>query len=178
MIGSSESSSWIRRAAVGAVLALIGLRLWLVSGLAISAVGPSPHDDHLFLNLASSLVSGRWLGTYNDLTLAKGPFYPMWIAASFAFGVPLLFSEHLLYVFACAVFVRALTPVLRALSSQLALFAVLLFCPASFADGSISNVVRESIYPSLTLIVLGSAFALALRIKRPWSQTNNASLLM
>ncbi len=161
------ANSGRRPAAVGGVLALVGVRLWLVNGLAISAIGPSPHDDHLFLNLAASLISGNWLGPYNQLTLAKGPFYPMWIAASFGLGVPLLFSVHLLYVIACALFARALAPALPTRSVQLVLFALLLFCPASFADGPMSGVLRESVYSSLSLIAIGSAFALALRIDRP-----------
>ncbi len=139
----------------------------------MTAIGPSAHDDHLFLNMAKGLASGQWLGAYSQLTLAKGPFYSMWIAASFGLGVPLLLAQDLLYASACAVFVSALAPVLRGELVRMVLFAVLFFNPSTFIDGVGTRVVREGIYPALTLLVLGCALAIPLRGERPFR--SNAS---
>ena len=133
----------------------------------MTAIGPSPHDDHLYLDMAKRLLSGEWLGAYNHMTLAKGPFYAIWIAASFGLGIPLLVTQHLLYAAACAVFVAALAPALRGTLARTVLFAVLFFNPATFADPVGTRVLREGVYPALTLLVLGCALAIPLRGERP-----------
>ena len=162
--------------------ALVAVKLWLVAGQTLSARGPAAYDDALFMRLAGSLAHGHWLGRYDQLTLAKGPFYPMWIAASFALGVPLLLGQHLLYAFACAVFVSALAPALRARVLQVFLFSVLLFNPCSYADGAMTRILREGVYPGLSLLVLGTAAGLVLRLGRPrwvcaaWGLALGASL--
>ena len=56
------------------VVLLTVAKLWLTSGQAIYAIGSAAHDDQLFLKLADSIVRGAWLGPYDQLTLAKGPF--------------------------------------------------------------------------------------------------------
>jgi hypothetical protein len=150
------------------VVILVLVRLWLGAGQTVAALGTAAHDDAHFILLASSLLSGEWLGPYNEFTLIKGPFYPMWISAAFISGIPLLFAEHALYVVSCGTFVRALSPALQSAGVRVMLLAVLLFNPASFAAGVMSRVIRESIYSSLTLLVLGTALGLALRQDRPF----------
>jgi hypothetical protein len=144
--------------------ALVALRLWLVAGQTIWALGSAAYDDALFMRLAGSLTQGRWLGPYDHLTLAKGPFYPMWIAASFRLGVPLLLGQHLLYALACAVFVSGLAPALRAKHWRAFLFTALLFNPASYDALAMTRVTREGVYPALTLLVLGTAAGSILRL--------------
>jgi hypothetical protein len=36
-------------------------------------------DDALFLNNAENLSNGKWLGTFNQLSLVKGPFYSVFL---------------------------------------------------------------------------------------------------
>ena len=161
------------RATFAAIAVLVLLKLWLSSNRAMTAIGPAGHDDHLYLNMAKGLVSGQWLGAYNHMTLTKGPFYSIWIAATFGLGVPLPVAQHLLYAAACAVFVSALAPVFRGALARIALFAVLFFNPSTFTDGVGTRVLREGIYPALTLLVLGCALAIPLRSERPFR--SNAS---
>ena len=150
------------------VVAFVLIRLWLVAGQTITALGEAVHDDAFFMSGATNLVSGKWLGSYSQMTLIKGPFYSMWIATAFALGIPLLFSEHVLYVVSCGVLVQALSPTLQSARIRLALFAVLLLNPASMAEGVMSRVLRDAIYSSLPLLVLGTALGLAFRQDRPF----------
>ena len=143
------------------VLALI--KLWLVQGQTVNAWGNATHDDRLYLQLANWLLQGKWLGPYDNMTLVIGPFYPFWIGFSFILGVPLLFSEHLLYIAACIVLVMAVTPLFSRSIHLIFLFSVLLFNPASFADGIMTRVHRMGIYPALTLLVLALSIGLLLR---------------
>ncbi|MBB6732279.1 hypothetical protein [Cohnella zeiphila] len=144
------------------IILLTFLKLWLVMGQSMTAIGNAGHDDRLFLNLSNALLSGEWLGSYNNLTLAKGPFYPIWIALSFISGLPLLISEHLFYIFSVWCLAIALKPIMSKRMICI-LYVVLLFNPISYADGPMTRVIREGIYPALTLIVISSIFGLFIR---------------
>lgn len=158
-------------AACGA-LALV--RLWLTVGDGVTAVPYNGFDDGLFVNLAQHLAAGRWLGPYNEMTLIKGPFYPMWVAAAFRSGIPLLLAQHLLYVAACALGVLALHPLLADRRAGLVAFAVLLFNPLSFAPDLADRVLRVGIYPALTMLVIACGVGVVARQERtparlaPW----------
>jgi hypothetical protein len=142
---------------------LVTLKIWLTRGQSLLGIGDSPGDDRLYLELANHLARGAWLGRYNSLTLAKVPFFPMWVAANFGIGFPLLLAEQLLYATSCLVMVIAIRPVLKSPVARAALFAFLLFSPWSFADQVMTRAAREGIYPSLALLVFASAVGLALR---------------
>lgn len=144
---------------VAAYIVVTVLRLVLAAGQPIEAIGGADHDDGLFVRLAINLLNGEWLGPYTSLTLAKGPGYPLFLAASFWFGLPLHFTETLLYVSGCGALVRALRPYLPGSWWALSLFAILSFCPSSF-EGETYRVLREGIYPALTLWTLAGFIGL------------------
>lgn len=144
-----------------AVFAL--LKLWLVSDLSIVAIGTAGHDDRLFLNLAVNLLRGEWLGTYNVLTLAKGPFYSMWIAALFVAGFPLLIAQQVLYILATLFFVMTIRPLFAKLLPLAILYVVVLFNPMTYTWHCL-RVVREGIYPALSIFVLAGVIAIMLRV--------------
>ena len=143
------------------------MRIWLISSQRLTALGGAIYDDRLFLNLGDSLQKGNWLGAYNDLTLAKGPFYPFWIAAMSKLGVSLLLSQHILYVASCLLFVIAAKPLLSTPLSIFLVFTVLIFNPMSYSQPMMTQVLREGIYPALTLFVVSCAVGLLVRATRP-----------
>ncbi len=147
--------------------ALTLVKLWLVRGQAIYAIGPADHDDRLFLQLAEYLTHGGWLGPYNQLTLAKGPFYPCWIAFVYRLGVPLFFAQHLLYAGACALFVRACRPAIASGAARVAIYALLLWNPMSFDASSMGRILRQHVYGPLALIMFAALIALYLRRGQP-----------
>ena len=141
------------------LLGAVGLlRIWLTEYQPLLALGWVTTDDQLFIVLAKYLLKGEWLGPYNSLTLVKGPFFSMWIAFMYVLGIPLLLSAQILYIASCLVFVYAVKPLLtgRKLLAFL-LFFSLLFNPASFDAGQ-TRVLRDLIYPSLTLLLVACAF--------------------
>ncbi len=155
---------------IAAIGALVLLRLWLTNDLSIAARPIAPHDDALFVRLADSIIHGHWLGKYDELTLAKGPGYPLYIAANYALHIPLLLAEQLLYISFCLLFLLAIRPWRWPSVLQLSLLASLLFHPASFPTGSLAHVTREGIYPALSGLVLACALGLLLRATRPLRQ--------
>ena len=165
-----------------AAVALTIAKVWLTRGQAVFAIGSAEHDDRLFINLANALLHGEWLGPYNQLTLAKGPFYSLWIAFVFLVGLPLGFAQQIAYAGSCAVLVRALAPMLAAGSARFAVYAVLLGNPMSFEASSLGRVLRQHIATPLALLIFAGLIALYARRSEPfrrlapWAALLGASL--
>lgn len=159
---------------IAAVLFTLG-KLWLLRSQPQFVVGNSPIDDELFVNQAWELLHGRWLGGYSETTLAKGPLYPLWIAALRWLHIPLRLGDQLAYAAACALAVRALLPVLRGSASRLAAYLLLLANPMTWEMAMLGRVLRQNIGTPLTLALLACAMALCLRSGRglrallPWA---------
>lgn len=81
------------------ILALLAgaASLWLRAGYLPLGVWGG-HDDALFLRLARNVGQAQWLGPYDQMTLAKGAFFPLFLLLGKASGLPLKLVEHLLYV--------------------------------------------------------------------------------
>ncbi|HEY5658703.1 MAG TPA: hypothetical protein VIY27_13020 [Myxococcota bacterium] len=149
-----ESALWV------CVIALSAAKLWLVSWQVVAGDATASFDDAHYLRLAGAIREGSWLGPYNAMTLIKGPFYPLWIAAAHALHVPLLVAQRVLYLMACAAFLLALRGVVARRWILAAVFCVLAFEPMSYCAQS-ARVAREGIYPALTLLVVASGIGLA-----------------
>lgn len=116
----------------------------------------SAHDDALFWNRAVSIVNGDWLGPYNNKTLSKGPFFSLFLAFNHLVGLPVTLAVAALYAAACTVFARSVRKMGLPPLLALLLYIVMLFEPALFP----TRIVRDNIYASLTLLVLGSSIQL------------------
>jgi hypothetical protein len=152
---------------LGAAVALTALKLWLSRGQGVFAIGSAGHDDRLFIELAQHIVRGEWLGPYNELTLAKGPFYPLFIAAAFLAGVPLFLAQHVFYAAACGLFTRALRPAIKSAGTRLAAYSLLLWNPMTYDLPGMGRVLRQQVYGPLALMILAALVALYLRRSEP-----------
>jgi hypothetical protein len=152
---------------LAAAVVLTAARLWLVANQPILVIPRGSFDDVLFVKLARNLSNGAWLGPYDNRTLIKGPFYPMWIAAAHLVGIPLPLAQELLYVTACAVLVLALRPTLGRGGALLLVYSVLLFQPAGYTIQATQRILREGVYPALSLLTIAGLLGLALRTTRP-----------
>jgi len=147
-------------------LLLVLIKLWLIRAHFIM-VTLTPHDDLLFIRHAESLLKGQWLGEYNQLTLIKEPFYPLFIALSNWLSLPLLFSEHLFYAFSCGVFVWAIGPLVRQRIVLLGAFLFLLLNPGSFNYPAVGRVFQLAIYAPLAILVMSLLLGMAIRATAP-----------
>jgi hypothetical protein len=156
---------------VGAIC--VGLKLWLVAAQPVFAIGGASLDDRLFLELASHILKGEWLGPYNQYTLAKGPMYSLWIAATFLLGLPLPFTQHLLYLSGCLFVVAALRPRLRTPAAVFVVFLLLWWNPMSYEIPMLGRILRQNIYTPEALLVF--AGLIALETRRPASVLHRLS---
>jgi hypothetical protein len=153
------------------ILFLIAVKLFLVRNQPVFGIVTDTFDDRHFINQARSLLAGIWLGSYNQTTLIKGPFFPIWIAFSFLLGIPLIISEQLFYIFACVILIIALQPVLSRVEYTLILLTLLLFNPMTYDTDAFTRVIRDPIYVSLCILVLACSIALFLRRQRPFTKS-------
>lgn len=143
---------------------LFCISLWLRAGFPVLAIGPGEFDDMLFVRLAASLRDGEWLGPYRNVTLAKGAAFSAFIALVEPTGIRLKLAEHAVYLASAWYFAAALSRLLPTKNSVVILFAVLAFNPVVWAAEVGGRVVREGLYSSLSLLLLGGAFRLFLAV--------------
>jgi hypothetical protein len=59
-------------------------------------IGNAAYDDQLFVRHASFISDGAWLGPFDQLTLAKGPAYPVFLAVVRRLGLPTALAYQVL----------------------------------------------------------------------------------
>ena len=118
--------------------------------LPVSIYTLAGHDDALFWSRALKIIQGDWLGDYNQMTLSKGPTFSVFLAVNAVIGVPVTLSVALLYFFSCFIFIRAISQLGVSQWVTLVLLTILLFNPELFP----TRVIRDVIYPALTLLIV------------------------
>lgn len=112
------------------------------------------HDDGLFAHHARSILDGDWLGDYGQVTLIKGPGYPLFIAAAYEAHIPLKLAEHLVHLVAAAVIAVAVGRLTRSRLVGAVTFSVVALDPV-YLGAQASKVTREAFYGSLSLLLVG-----------------------
>ena len=146
------------------------ISLFVIADSPLPARADLPTDDGLFIRLAGSLRARDWLGSFDQLTLAKGPAYPAVIALADAMSIQLKVAEQLLYLLAALLLAWVVS---RLTSSRLVgalLFATLALIPYFFLDDSL-RVLRESVYTGASVAVVGGVawvFLVRLADPHPW----------
>lgn len=150
------------------ILVLLGAgKQFLVYNLPIMAVPRGIHDDWIMVHMADALRNGQWLGEYNDLTLTKGMFFPLYLAVINFLHLSYLNVTALLYTVSCMLFVYALRPLLKKDWACLVLYLVLLWNPVSYSVQAFQRVYRNSISYIQVLLIFGGLLALWLRRREP-----------
>ncbi len=122
-------------------------------------------DDALQLKLAESLTAGQWLGDYNNLTLAKGITYPVWLALLHVLDIPLWFGNALIYSLACLSFIFAIRQVIPQRWVLAGIYAFLVFNPTISP-----RAYRDSIAPALCLFVLAWLIGIFLSVTKNYAK--------
>jgi hypothetical protein len=118
--------------------------------LPVSIYTNAGHDDALFISHAYSILKGEWLGTYSQMTLAKGVGFSLFLAANAVLGIPITLFIAIFYAFSVWCLVTKCIRLGLPKIAALFFFALLLFHPDIFP----ARIIRDNIYPALTLLVL------------------------
>ena len=132
-------------------------------------------DDRLLFDYAENISAGNWLGDYNNLTLVKGISFPVFLAVCNFFCIPMTYGWILMYIIACLIFVKAFSPLIRNRYISGILYILMLYLPGGFDTLVSQRAYRNSIVPSMVLLVLSCLCGLYLRKERdiikllPWA---------
>ena len=145
-------STWDRAGFVCAGLAAIAFVI-VFSHIPVAIFASAMHDDKLFIQLGQSLSKGEWLGPFNQLTLAKGPGYPLFLAVNSWLGLPVSVAYALFHCAATALFGWMVAKVSGSRRLGLAVFCLVLWHPLFLTQ----RIVREGIYTGQILMVYAFA---------------------
>src|SRR6266567_7380895 len=152
-MSTSQSVTALARQVVSRRLSIAAIALvylFAVTGSPEMVRGWSNHDDLHFLRMASSVLSEGWFGPYDQMTLMKGPTYPLFLAFNFVLGLPLLLTSQLIYLAACYFMARAIALYGVSDWGVVFIFALLVLHPIAFTPEMFA-VLRTSLYLSLTI---------------------------
>lgn len=138
----------------------------LVSQLPIYVIAPAGADDRLMISLADSLLNGKWLGSYDNVTFVKGIFFPLFLAVSHWIGISYIDASTLFYTFACIVFIYAIGPIFKKKWPMYLTYIMLMFNPVSFANATLQRVYRNGVTMGQVLLIIGCIMAVYLRKRR------------
>jgi hypothetical protein len=100
--GATSEASLKSRKGWATIAAIAAVALVLHHDIGLFAIASADHDDALFFRIASEIQRGRWLGAYNQMTLAKGPMLSILVAGTSAVGAPIKSVEFVVYLMAAA----------------------------------------------------------------------------
>jgi hypothetical protein len=116
-------------------------------------------DEWLFMREGMSIVSGNWLGDYNNGTLVKGVGYPLFLAGNYMTGLPVGIGQGLLYFVAVVYVSFVLSKISRNKILFFVLAALLLALPVIYT-AELQRLEREYFYLSITLLTFAAFFDL------------------
>ena len=150
-----------------AVVALLLYRPVYCLGVPFSAFVSAAFDDGLMLRMALNLRDGQWLGSYDELTLVKGPFYPMFVAASSRLGAPLPVVEQGLYGLIALVAAWSVRPIVKNRWLILLGFALLVLNPYSWGTLP-ARFTRDPMAGQMALLCMAGLVGMILRRDRSY----------
>lgn len=144
------------------MLCVILIKQLLMLGLPIFAHPGADHDDGMMVKMADSLLKGEWLGSYSEMTLVKGVFFPAFLAVNSFLGIPYSISVPLFYSAACVVFIYGLKKLFKTELPLYILFIVLMFNPISFGNETFARVYRNCLVAGQVLFITGGMIGMYL----------------
>jgi hypothetical protein len=137
------------------LLCLLGLfYIALCMHLPVTILPLMPHDDGLFMRHAHELITGQWMGKYDQFTLMKGPAYSFFLAFNAFLGTPITLLLSLFYLLSTFVFIKTLRSLGLNNFFILIVFVLILFHPQLLPI----RIIRDNFMPSLLLLIVSGFF--------------------
>ncbi len=154
------------RPAAWAEAAIFGFGIWMVAPLPVAYAGGGG-DDLLFVRLANFILDGQWLGPFDQYTLIKGPFYPLFLAGAALTRIPIQVATQAVVLLGALLASRVAGRLLGSRAAGCLCFALMTLNPAP--SGVVASLLyREPLYAGLLLLTLAAAARLALLPSGLW----------
>lgn len=135
-------------------ISLILVKILLVGNFPLLAFGPALHDDGLMIKYADSILEGHWLGSYSEMTLIKGVFFPLFLNLCYFSGIPFTIAQILYYAGACLIFTWVVNQFVKNKILCAILFTILYFDPVSNATYTFARAYRCNLSPAQILYLI------------------------
>lgn len=139
------------------------LRIFLAVKTPLYGLGAAMHDDFLLVSYADSLQNFEWLGSYNNLTLAKGISFSIFLSICHLLFIPYPLGLILIWIGALLVFVAAIKNSVKDKAVLSLMYIFLLYSPATFADAYSQRIYRMSVVPAAVVFVVACLIGLFFR---------------
>ena len=117
-------------------------------------------DDGLMIKEFESLISGNYLGTYNNIILTKGIIYPLFLTIIHYIHLNYNVVFTIIYILSCAFFTKSFKNIINNKKILLILYIILLFNPISYSSELFQRLYRNS----LSIIEMLLFLSLVIRI--------------
>lgn len=134
--------------------AFIFLFLALHSPVAIRT--EATHDDALYVRLGQYIADGKWLGPYNEMTLAKGAGYPFFLAVNSWLGLPLTLTQAVILLCGVSAVFYCIAVIYELPEYAMLGFIFVISMPVLF----FVRTLRDCIYPSQVLLILALSMSI------------------
>jgi hypothetical protein len=119
----------------------------------------------MMVNYSTSLLSGKWLGGFNQFSLAKGASYSIFLVLNYLLGLPYSFTLILLYAIAIILFCVDLSRLIKSKTFLYILYTALLYSPVMFHDENVKKVYRGGVIVIFALMIVAAIIGLYTRIE-------------
>lgn len=167
-----KRSIYVRRVWLVLAVAASVLYLFVRTHTPISVHADAIHDDQHFMLMGQHIANGDWLGAYSQMTLIKGPGYPLFLAVNAWLGTSVSLSEALFEGLAIGVFFWVFARISRMPNIAIFGYIVTLWMPAPYLE----RIMRDCIYPGQMLLVF-SGLTAALYIEMPRTRRHVCALM-
>ena len=113
-------------------------------------------DDFLFFDYARSILKGKWLGSFNRLTLSKTISFSIFLIMSYLLGIPYSFALIMTYILGIILFISVIKKYISNKYYLYLMYVVLLYSPVMFHIENVQKVYRGGVIVSFSLIVVSS----------------------
>lgn len=148
---------------VAAVLTVVRVLMAMKIPLHIQA--GAAYDDRLFVNYADNMLFGRWLGPFDQFSLAKGVSYSLLLVINYLIGLPYSFTLVSLYLVAVALFCVALYKILKCKTFMYILYSVMIYSPVMFHDENVQKIYRGGAITIFALLVVAGIIGMYTRVE-------------
>ncbi len=153
------------------VAALLGAKCYLMTGLIVRSAMADPFDDGQEILSAVSLSHFKWLGSFTEFTLEKGPMFSFYLAALNQLGIPYLLGNTLLCFAAALAVAWAFRRLFNSYAFAALLYSVILFMPLSYGyNAAATRTYRDAVAPYFFLLLAAAVLFVYLHRKDSWKR--------
>lgn len=140
-------------------------RIVLAMKIPLHIQAAAVYDDRMLVNYSRSMLSGKWLGEFNQFSLAKGASYAIFLAINYLLGLPYSFTLVFLYIVAVVLFCIALSRLIKNKTFLYILYSIMLYSPVMFHDENVQKVYRGGVIVIFALLIVAAVIGIYTRIE-------------